>query len=140
MARKQRVAIDAFTWEFNFLDKEQHITTPAKDGAFVTGLFLEGAKWDEEKKQIIEAEPMKLHYDMPTIHFKPVERLTKQKKLSSSYACPCYYYPIRGGVKERPSYQFTVMLPLKPNPSSQGTQDQDYWIKRGTALLMSKVD
>lgn len=45
MARKQRVAIDAFTWEFNFLDKEQHITAPAKDGAFVTGLFLEGAKW-----------------------------------------------------------------------------------------------
>lgn len=40
---------------------------------------------------------MKLHYDMPTIHFKPVERLTKQKKLSSSYACPTYYYPIRGG-------------------------------------------
>jgi hypothetical protein len=44
-------------------------------------------------------------------------------------------YPIRTGVREKPSFMFTVQLPLKPNP--QGTSDVEKWVKRGTALLMS---
>jgi len=35
---------------------------------------------------------------------------------------------------------FSVLLPIKPNPSQVGSSDQDYWIKRGTALLMSLGD
>ena len=48
-------------------------------------------------------------------------------------------YPIRAGVRERPSYQFTVMLPCKPNPGG-GQNESDFWVKRGTALLMSLAD
>jgi hypothetical protein len=46
-------------------------------------------------------------------------------------------YPIRTGVREKPSYMFTVQLPYKPNPNNTGQSEQDFWIKRGTALLMS---
>ena len=31
------------------------------------------------------------------------------------YACPTYNYPVRTGNREKPSYMFTVMLPIKPN-------------------------
>jgi dynein heavy chain len=44
---------------------------PVKEGAYVDGLFIEGAKWDGEKTYIVEADPMKLHYPMPIIWFKP---------------------------------------------------------------------
>lgn len=40
---------------------------------------------------------------------------------------------------ERPSYQFDVMLPCKPNPG-QASNEEDFWIKRGTALLMQLSD
>ena len=38
----------------------------------MSGLFLEGAKWDADKNYLVDADPMKLHYEMPIIHFKPV--------------------------------------------------------------------
>lgn len=46
-------------------------------------------------------------------------------------------YPIRTGVRERPSYMFTIYLPIKQQASGSSNLDVDYWIKRGTALLMS---
>lgn len=84
---------------------------------------------------------MKLHDTMPIIHFKPVfyEGKAKAKKGQNFYSCPTYMYPIRTGVRERPSYQFNVMLPCKPNPGG-GQNEQDFWVKRGTALLMSLAD
>lgn len=105
-------------------------------------MYIEGAKWDGEKNYIVDAEPMKLHYHMPIIWFKPVyiEGKQKPKKGVQNYSCPTYYYPIRTGVRERPSYMFTVTLPIKPNPSAVGTQDQDFWVKKGTALLLSLGD
>lgn len=46
------------------------------------------------------------------------------------YSCPTYYFPIRAGAPGMPS--FVVAVDLK-----SGTETSDYWIKRGTALLLS---
>lgn len=78
-ARKLRVPIDQFGWEFNFLPYDTPVAVPAKEGAYVEGLFIEGAKWDGEKTYIVEADPMKLHYPMPVIWFKPVFFEGRQK-------------------------------------------------------------
>lgn len=101
---------------------------------------MEGARWDYEKNIIVDAEPMKLHYQMPIIHFKPIvtEGKTKQKKGQNYYLCPTYMYPIRTGIREKPSYMFSVHLPCKTNPN--GVSESEFWIKRGTALLMSLAD
>jgi hypothetical protein len=32
---------------------------------------------------------------------------------------------------------FSVMLPIKPGINTTSSSDQDFWAKRGTALLMS---
>lgn len=61
-ARKLRVPIDQFGWDFSFLPYDTHLSTPAKEGAYISGLFLEGAKWDGDKNYIVEPEAMKLHY------------------------------------------------------------------------------
>jgi len=42
---------------------------------FVKGMFLEGAKWNRLKKLLNDADPMKLHYDMPIVHIKTVEKV-----------------------------------------------------------------
>lgn len=114
----------------------------AKEGAYISGLFLEGAKWDADAGTgcLIDAEPMKLYYPMPIIHFKPYysEGKSKAKKGQNFYACPTYMYPIRTGVRENPSYMFTVNLPLKPSGAGAGDgTTTEFWVKRGTALLMS---
>ena len=48
-------------FNFSFLPKDTHVGTPAKEGAYIEGLYLEGARWDSDKNYIIDAEPMKLH-------------------------------------------------------------------------------
>lgn len=86
---------------------------------------------------------MKLHYEMPIIHMKPVisEGKVKQKKGQALYQCPTYMYPIRTGVREKPSFMFIVNLPCKPVNTQQGlVVDTDFYVKRGTALLMSLAD
>lgn len=71
-SRKYNKPIDQFAWQFSFERDSGSITSPAKEGAYISGLFLEGAKWDNDKNCITEPEPMKLYYRMPIIQFKPV--------------------------------------------------------------------
>jgi len=136
-ARKLMKPIDSLKWEFNYMPADTGNQTPAKEGAYVTGFFLEGAKWDNDK--IVDADPMTLHYSLPIVHFKPVDKAAKQaNKNIKYYNCPCYMYPIRGGSKENPSYLFSIMLPMGQDPSGQ--IDENFWIKRGTACLLSLGD
>jgi dynein heavy chain len=44
--------------------------TPA-DGCYVYGLFIDGARWDEEKRCLNESLPNILFYNMPYIWLLP---------------------------------------------------------------------
>ena len=77
---------------------------------------------------LVEPEPMELIVPMPIIHFKPIEN--KKKVGRGIYQCPMYLYPLRTGSRERPS--FMVMVELR-----SGNVDPEYWILRGTALLLA---
>nr|XP_012223058.1 PREDICTED: dynein heavy chain 2, axonemal-like [Linepithema humile] len=128
-ARLWNVSIDSLSWEFTvFSTDESAIIEPPTDGAYIRSIFLEGAGWDKENAVLIEPEPMQLICNMPVIHFRPVEQV--KKKAKDLYSCPCYYYPQRSGDQTRPA--FVVAVDLKAGP-----QGPDFWVKRGTALLLS---
>jgi len=124
-ARQNNISVDSLSWEFvvSTVD-DANITQQPKDGVWVKGLFLEGAGWDKRNSCLVDADPMQLVCQIPTIHFKPVEN--KKKSGKGMYVCPCYYYPNRGG------HSFVVAVDLKA-----GSVSADHWIKRGTALLLS---
>eukprot|EP00756_Hemistasia_phaeocysticola_P025139 Hpha_TRINITY_DN15989_c0_g2::TRINITY_DN15989_c0_g2_i1::g.72379::m.72379/K10408/DNAH; dynein heavy chain, axonemal len=126
-ARKAGISIDQLGWEFTVLDQETTtITQSAREGAYVKGIFLEGAGWDGNA--LCEPEPMALVKMMPFIHFRPV--IEKKQKTKGKYNCPLYLYPTRTGSRERPSFVVTVILP-------SGSHEGDHWVKRGTALLLA---
>jgi len=127
-ARLYNISVDSLSWEFTVMTSDdQYITQAPKDGVYVRGLFLEASGWDKKNTCLIEAEPMQLVCNMPTILFKPVEN--KKKSTKGLFVCPCYYYPNRSGVG-RPS--FIVSVDLKT-----GAMPAEHYVKRGTALLMS---
>ena len=131
-ARKDGVSIDNIAFEFPVLNQDPaKITQPPKDGAYIYGLYIEGARWDHEAGTLADALPMKLVSDMPAIHFKPAE--VKRKAPKGMYSCPVYLYPIRTGTRERPSFMVAVNL-------KAGDYDANFWIKRGTAMLLSTAD
>lgn len=81
---------------------------------------------------------------MPKFHIKAVEGSKKaggkkkkgKGKDGARYICPVYFYPIRSGTTEDPSYMFSV--PLKSGKG--GKIPTEFWQKRGTAMLMQTAD
>jgi len=128
-ARNNGVSIDTLTWEFPILTvEEKDVTGRPKEGAYIKGLFLEGAGWSYDNSCLCEPEPMELIYSMPMIHFKPVE--AKKSKAKGVYQCPAYLYPLRTGSRERPSFMLAIDL-------KSGSVEPEVWTKRGTALLLA---
>ena len=128
-ASVKQCAIDSLNLDTQVVQSEEsEISMPPKEGAYIKGLYLEGGKWDPEEGCLCEPEPMELTCSMPVIHLKPVK--DKKKAKLNIYSCPCYYYSIRAGTRERPSFMFYVDL-------KSGEYGPDFWVRRGTALLMN---
>eukprot|EP01017_Pseudomicrothorax_dubius_P013221 TRINITY_DN1573_c0_g1_i8.p1 TRINITY_DN1573_c0_g1~~TRINITY_DN1573_c0_g1_i8.p1 ORF type:complete len:621 (+),score=147.25 TRINITY_DN1573_c0_g1_i8:113-1975(+) len=87
-ARAKNVSVDTLDFEYTVM-MENPVTGP-KEGVYINGLFLEGARWDHEKGYLIDAEPMKLHYSLPVIHIKPKNIKLVTKKHFPQYLCPVY--------------------------------------------------
>lgn len=132
-ARKNATAVDNLKWEFQFMPQDANLISAPKEGAYVTGLYLEGGKWDFSTNQLVEADPMNLYYALPPIIFKPVEKSSKTNQKGLTYNCPCYVYPIREGSVERPSFVCSITVPYG---GAEGLTEA-FWIKRGTAILLS---
>jgi dynein heavy chain len=133
-ARKNGLAIDTLDFEYPVLQvmAGSEVGEHPPEGAYIAGLFLEGARWAVEDSCLAEPEPMQLFSSMPVIWFKPVE--TKKGGSGAAkpgvYRSPMYLYPVRTGSRERPSYMGTVEL-------KSGEEEGAYWSKRGTALLLA---
>ena len=108
--------------------QENLITQYPKEGAYVKGIFIEGARWDADQNCLCDPQPMELFSVMPLVHFKPVDGHRKVSR--GLYTCPLYMYPIRTGTRERPSFMIAVDV-------KSGGDDAEYWTKRGTAFLLS---
>ncbi len=129
-ARKKKIAnINDIEMQHEFLSERVAVGHP-EDGAYVKGLYIEGAHFDETRQLLLDPLPMKFAQPMPVIHFKPKMKKggAREKDLYSNvYSCPCYYYPIRG---DPSSYLFNIGL-------NCGERTAAIWLKRGTALLLS---
>jgi dynein heavy chain len=94
---------------------------PAKEGAYIHGLVLEGARWDEKAGSIEESRPKELFAKMPIVLIKAAQ--FTGEKLKDTYMCPTYKTQDRG-----PTFVFEAGLRSK-TPASK-------WILAGVGLLM----
>lgn len=74
---------------------ESEIKSRPKDGCYIRGLFLEGARWDPEAHELAESRPKELFTDMPIIWLKPTAN--REKPESGMYGCPVYKTLTRAG-------------------------------------------
>lgn len=88
----------------------KQLTSPA-EGAYVHGLYLEGAGWNKQDKRLEESQPKELFYQFPILHVSAVSvaaggdkpgmgggNKAKQDLANlekTAYKCPVYKYPKR---------------------------------------------
>ena len=72
-ARNHTIAIDKLAFEFVILDdkKPEDIKEKPKDGCYVYGMLLEGARWNYKDHILDDSLPKELYTDIPLIWFMP---------------------------------------------------------------------
>lgn len=128
-SRKYSIPIDqlVFTyevtqWNYNEFKKS------SKDGVFIYGLYLEGARWDKEEMILIDSLEKEIYFQMPVIHFLPTNAYAAKE---GDYICPVYKTTQRAGVLSSTglSTNFVVYVDL----SSE--ENPDKWTLLGVALM-----
>jgi dynein heavy chain len=99
----------------------EDITSVSKEGAYISGLQMEGARWDDKLGQIEDSRHKELFAKLPVILVKGV---TVDKSVQKdTYSCPVYRTQDRG-----PTFIFVAALKTKASPAK--------WVMAGVALLM----
>ncbi|XP_050527559.1 dynein beta chain, ciliary isoform X2 [Daktulosphaira vitifoliae] len=121
-ARKHELPLDKMCLQCDVMKKhKEEFSGAARDGAYIHGLFMEGARWDILQGVIMESKLKELFPQMPVIN---VRAITQDKQDSRNvYECPVYKTRTRG-----PTYVWTFNLKSKDKPSK--------WTLAGVALLL----
>jgi len=133
-ARKTAIPIDLVGFEFEIMKVEKEMPEKPEDGAFVYGLFIEGARWDREKMCIAESMPKILFDSIPVIWLKPNRRSEFEDK--PHYNTPVYKTSARRGVLSTTGHSTNFVLWIKL-PSDR---PQSHWTNRGVAALCQLDD
>ncbi|NXY12732.1 DYH17 protein, partial [Atrichornis clamosus] len=121
-ARKKQWPLDKMCLAVEVTKKtREDITFPPREGSYVHGLFMEGARWDVPSGSIADARMKELTPLMPVILLRaiPVDRLDT----INVYECPVYKTRMRG-----PTYVWTFNLKTKEKAAK--------WVLAGVALLL----
>jgi dynein heavy chain len=135
-ARKYKIPIDEITMDFEVMPATATSgdSSSPEDGVYVTGMYLEGARWIAEKGMLGESTPKVLYDQMPVIWFKPI----RQRDLAprSTYDCPVYKTSARRGVLSTTGHSTNFVLVIRL-PTDR---PQKHWINRGVAALLQLDD
>ncbi|XP_054457284.1 dynein heavy chain 9, axonemal isoform X2 [Anoplopoma fimbria] len=122
MARRNEWPLDKMCLQCDVTKKNREdFSLPPREGAYVHGLYMEGARWDTQTGMIVEARLKELTPSVPVIFIRaiPVDKQDSR----NVYHCPVYKTRQRG-----PTYVWTFNLKTKENPSK--------WTLAGVALLL----
>jgi len=131
-ARKYTIPIDDVVFDFEMKGSNQ--TEPPLDGVYTTGLFIEGARWNQEAQLLDESLPKVLFDHAPVIHFVPFRKSDVPNY--GHYKCPVYKTSDRRGVLATTGHSsnFVCFIHI---PSDK---TEDHWVERGVAMLTQLDD
>jgi len=129
-ARKYKIPIDTVTFDYTCMPEATY-DKPATDGAYVHGMFVEGARWDYGTMQLAESAPKVLFSPAPTLLLSPC--VVGKEREFAHFEMPLYRTPERRGVLATTGHSTNYVMPVKV-PSDKVA---DHWIRRGAALLLT---
>ncbi|XP_022909837.1 dynein beta chain, ciliary-like [Onthophagus taurus] len=121
-ARKNEWPLDKMCLLTDVTKKQKEdFTSAPREGAYVNGLFMEGAKWDTQACVIGESKLKELFPVVPVVFIKAITQ--DKQDLRNMYDCPVYKTRSRG-----PTFVWTFNLKTKEKPGK--------WTLAGVAILL----
>ncbi|XP_055849033.1 dynein beta chain, ciliary [Episyrphus balteatus] len=121
-ARKNEWPLDRMCLNCDVTKKrKEEISAPPREGAYINGLYMEGARWDTQMGTIATAFMKELFPSMPVLFIKAVTQDKQDTK--NIYECPVYKIRMRG-----PTFVWTFNLKTKEKAAK--------WTLAGVCLLL----
>ncbi|XP_053089780.1 dynein axonemal heavy chain 11 isoform X1 [Pangasianodon hypophthalmus] len=123
IARKNKWPLDKMALSVDVTKKtKDDYGHPPREGAYIHGLYMEGARWDMSAGVLSEAVLKDLTPAMPVLYIRavPADKL----ELNNTYECPVYRTKLRG-----PTFIWGFHLKTRHPPAK--------WVLAGVALLLS---
>ncbi|XP_054276549.1 dynein beta chain, ciliary [Macrosteles quadrilineatus] len=121
-ARKNELPLDKMCLQCDVTKKQKEdFSSAPRDGAYVHGLYMEGARWDIQQGVILDSRLKELFPHMPVINIRAITQ--DKQDMRNMYECPVYKTRTRG-----PTYVWTFNLKSKDKPAK--------WTLAGVALLL----
>jgi len=122
-AQRNQLELDKLLVQTDVLKKmtTEEIDAPSRDGAYIHGLQMQGARWDVQTTSIERSQPKEMFCPMPCMNCRavPADKLDK----NNVYYAPCYKTTSRG-----PTWVFSAQLKTK-SPAGR-------WTMAGVGLIM----
>eukprot|EP00965_Chrysotila_dentata_P094834 3136619-Pleurochrysis_carterae.AAC.1 len=121
-ARAYSIPIDSLSFSFRLMREETgaELSQPPSDGVYIDGFFLDGARWDRDRRLLADSLPTIMNDTLPVIHFIPTVNFQRDPL---DYECPLYKTAVRAGVLsttgQSTNFVVAVDIPTDKNP--------DYW-------------
>ena len=138
-ARKHKKEIDLLVFKFKVVDtlNPKNINEKPEDGCYVSGLYIEGAKWNYSTHALDHPKNKELYSEMPMILFYP-EVFENNNSINNSnnktnYVCPLYKVLSRQGELSTTGHSTNFVL----NVDLPSLDNQEKWIKAGAAMFLS---
>uniref|UniRef100_A0A8C2BI93 Dynein axonemal heavy chain 11 n=1 Tax=Cyprinus carpio TaxID=7962 RepID=A0A8C2BI93_CYPCA len=123
LARKNEWPLDKMNLTVDVTKKfKEEFNQPAREGAYIYGLYMEGARWDIQGGTIAEARLKELTPSMPVIAVRAIPN--DRQETRNTYECPVYKTKLRAN-----TYIWTFSLKSRERPAK--------WVLAGVALLLS---
>ena len=110
---------------------QESVASGPEDGCYVRGLFMEGARWDNETHLLGESRPKELFTEFPIIWLRPEQK--RVRPVDGFYDCPVYKTLTRAGTLSTTGHSTNFVMYMEV-PSDR---EQGWWVNRGVGLFTS---
>eukprot|EP00767_Chilomastix_cuspidata_P003863 gnl/Chilomastix_cuspidata/3994.p1 GENE.gnl/Chilomastix_cuspidata/3994~~gnl/Chilomastix_cuspidata/3994.p1 ORF type:complete len:4491 (+),score=293.00 gnl/Chilomastix_cuspidata/3994:101-13474(+) len=133
-ARRTNLPIDTLVFRTTIM-REKDTESPPEAGLYITGIFIEGARWNADRLLLDEPRPGVLFEELPPIWLEPRAHSGDAYHPPGTYEIPMYTTMARHGVLSTTgastNFVTCLFLPIEG--------DESHWIRRGAAVFIQNA-